>query len=74
MPAARRRKGERKGEVMLFICPVTIAPENRDESFSRLKEHGLPDQKGAKLLGAWMARTQQETWAIVEADDAASVM
>jgi hypothetical protein len=59
---------------MLFICHVTIAPENRDESFRRLKEHGLPEQKGAKLLGAWMALTQQETWAIVEADDAGAVM
>ena len=59
---------------MLFICHVTIAPEHRDESFRRLKEQGLPEQKGAKLLGAWMALTQQETWAIVEADDAAAVV
>lgn len=59
---------------MLVICHVTIAPENRDESFRRLKEHELPEQKGAKLLNAWMALTQQETWAIVEADDASSVM
>jgi len=59
---------------MLFICHVTIAPEHRDESFRRLKEQGLPEQKGAKLLGAWMALTQQETWAIVEAYDAAAVV
>lgn len=59
---------------MLFVVHVTIAPENRDESFRRLKELGLPATKGAKLLGAWTALTQQETWSIVEADDAAAVM
>ncbi len=46
-------------------CSSATSPSrrrHRDESFRRLKEHGLPEQKGAKLLGAWMALTQQETW------------
>jgi hypothetical protein len=59
---------------MLFVCYVTIAPENRDESCKRLKEHGLGKHPGVKLLGAWISLAQQETWAIFEADDAASVM
>lgn len=59
---------------MLFVVHAIIAPKHRDESFRRLKELGLPEAKGAKLLGAWMALTQQETWAIVEADDAEAVM
>jgi antirestriction protein ArdC len=59
---------------MLFVCYVTIDPENRDESFRRLKEHGIGEQQGVKMLGAWISLTQQETWAIFEADDAASIM
>ncbi len=59
---------------MLFVCYVTIDPENRDESIKRFKKHGVPEAKGVKLLGAWISLTQQETWAIFEADDAASIM
>ena len=59
---------------MLFVCTVRIAPENRDESFKRLKEHGIGEQPGVKLLGAWISLTQQETWAIFDAEDAGSVM
>jgi hypothetical protein len=61
-------------EPMLFVCYVTIAPENRDESFKRLKAHGIGEQPGVKMLGAWISLAQQETWAIFEADDAASIM
>ena len=59
---------------MLFVCYVTIEPKNRDESFRRLKAHGIPTPPGVKLLGAWISLAQQETWAIFEADDAASIM
>jgi Domain of unknown function (DUF3303) len=59
---------------MLFVCYVTIKPENRNESIKRFEERGIVEPKGAKLLGAWIALTQQETWAIFEADDAASIM
>jgi hypothetical protein len=59
---------------MLFICYVTIDPKNRDESFRRLKAQGIATPPGVKLLGAWISLAQQETWAIVESDDAAAVM
>jgi Domain of unknown function (DUF3303) len=59
---------------MLFVCYVTIDPDNRDESIKRFKERGIVEPKGVKLLGAWISLTQQETWAIFEADDAASIM
>ena len=59
---------------MLVICNVTIAPENSRREFQAAQGTRAAEQKGANLLGAWMALTQQETWAIVEADDAASVM
>ena len=59
---------------MLFVCYVTIDPKNRDESFRRLKAHGIPTVPGVKLLGAWISLAQQETWSVFEADDAASIM
>jgi len=59
---------------MLFVCYVTIDPENRDESIARFKAQGIVEPKGAKLLGAWISLTQQETWSIFEADDAAAIM
>jgi hypothetical protein len=59
---------------MLFVCYVTIDPKNRDESLRRFKEHGVSVPAGVKLLGAWISLTQQETWAIFEADDAAAIM
>jgi hypothetical protein len=59
---------------MLFVCYVKIAPENRDATFRQFKEHGVVPQPGVKLLGAWSALTQQEIWAILEADDAAAIM
>jgi hypothetical protein len=59
---------------MLFVCYVTIKPENRNESIKRFKERGIVEPKGVKLLGAWISLSQQETWAIFESDDAASIM
>ena len=59
---------------MLFVCYVTIDPDNRDESLARFKEQGIVEPAGAKLLGAWISLTLQETWAIFEADDAAAIM
>jgi hypothetical protein len=59
---------------MLFVCYVTIDPDNRDESLARFKVQGTVEPIGAKLLGAWISLTLQETWAIFEADDAAAVM
>jgi len=59
---------------MLFVCYVTIDPDKRDASFRRLKERGIGEQKGVKMLGAWIALTQQETWAIFEADSAEAIM
>jgi Domain of unknown function (DUF3303) len=58
---------------MLFVCYVTIDPENRNESLKRFKERGIVEPKGAKLLGAWISVTLQETWAIFEADDASTI-
>jgi hypothetical protein len=59
---------------MLFVCYVTIDPDNRDESLERFKEQGIVEPDGVKLLGAWISLTLQETWAIFEADDAAAIM
>ena len=59
---------------MLFVCYVTIDPKNRDESIRRFEERGIVAPEGVKLLGAWVSLTQQETWAIFEADDAAAIM
>ncbi len=59
---------------MLFVCYVTIEPENRDESIRRFKEGGIVEPKGAKLLGAWISLTQQETWSIFEAENAEAIM
>jgi Domain of unknown function (DUF3303) len=61
-------------EPMLFVCYVRIAPEHRDESFQRLKAHGIGAQPGVKMLGAWISLAQQETWAILEAENAAAIM
>jgi hypothetical protein len=73
-PANSAQRDASQEDPMLFVCYVTIVPENRDESFRRLKEHGIGEQPGVKLLGAWISLAQQETWAIFEAEDAASVM
>jgi len=59
---------------MLFVCYVTIDPESRDESIKRFKERGIVEPKGVKLIGAWISLTQQETWSIFEAEDAAAIM
>lgn len=59
---------------MLFVCYVTIDPENRDESIKRFKESGIDVPKGVKLLGAWISLAQQETWSIFEADSADAIM
>lgn len=59
---------------MLFVCYVTIDPEARDESIARFKEHGVVESEGAKLKGAWISLTQQETWSIIEADSAEAIM
>jgi len=59
---------------MLFVCYVTIDPENRDESIKRFKEGGIVAPEGVALIGAWIGLNQQETWSIFEADDAASIM
>src|SRR5690554_2396163 len=59
---------------MLFVCYVTIDPESRDEAIARLKEDGIVEPKGVKLIGAWIALTQQETWCIFEADSAEAIM
>jgi Domain of unknown function (DUF3303) len=59
---------------MLFVCYVTIEPEHRDESIKRFKQAGIVEPKGAKLLGAWISLTQQETWSIFEADSASAIM
>ncbi|ODA67093.1 hypothetical protein A7A08_01838 [Methyloligella halotolerans] len=59
---------------MLFVCYVTIDPENRDESIKRFKQGGIVEPEGVKMIGAWIGLNQQETWSIFEADDAASIM
>ena len=43
---------------MLFVCYVTIDPENRDESIRRFKELGIVAPEGVKLLGAWASLSQ----------------
>jgi len=59
---------------MLFVCYVTIDPENRDENIKRFKELGVIGPEGGELIGAWIALTQQEAWCIFEAKDASSIM
>lgn len=59
---------------MLFACYVTIDPEARDESMKRFMEHGVVEPSGAKLHGAWISLTQQETWSIFESDSAEAIM
>ncbi|MGK2922585.1 MAG: DUF3303 domain-containing protein [Methyloceanibacter sp.] len=59
---------------MLFVCYVTIDPESRDEVIARFKDDGIVEPKGVKLIGAWIALTQQETWSIFEADSAEAIM
>ncbi|MFD0988261.1 DUF3303 domain-containing protein [Methyloligella solikamskensis] len=59
---------------MLFVCYVTIDPENRDESIENFKKGGIAEPDGVKMIGAWIALTQQETWCIFEADDASAIM
>jgi hypothetical protein len=59
---------------MMFVCYVTIDPESRDESIKRFAARGIVEPKGVKLIGAWISLTQQETWSIFEADDAAAIM
>ena len=59
---------------MLFVCYVTIDPENRDESTARFKEYGVVEPEGVKLQGAWISATQQECWSILEADSAEAIM
>ncbi len=59
---------------MLFVCYVTIDPENRDESIEKFRRGGIVEPEGVKMIGAWIALTQQETWCIFEADDASAIM
>ena len=59
---------------MLFVCYVTIDPADRDESLRVLKEQGLVEPSGVKLVGAWISVTQHEIWSVFEADDAESIM
>lgn len=58
---------------MLFVCYVTIDPVDRDESLRVLKEQGLAEPAGIKLVGAWASLTQHEIWSVFEADDAGSI-
>jgi Domain of unknown function (DUF3303) len=59
---------------MLFVCYVTIDPENRDEAIARFQDGGIVEPEGVTLIGAWIALTQQETWCIFEADSAEAIM
>lgn len=59
---------------MLFVCYCVIEPQQRNESLKRLYERGTGENANVKLLGAWISLTQQESWVIFEANDAAEVM
>jgi hypothetical protein len=73
-PYAGGIESQRGEPAMLFVCYVTIDPEHRDESIKRFKHKGIVEPKGVKLVGAWISLSQQETWSIFEADDAAAIM
>ena len=59
---------------MLFVCYATIDPENRDENLQRFKERTTFDPEGGRMIGGWIALTQQEAWCIFEADSAESIL
>lgn len=53
---------------MLFMCHVTMQPEDRDESIGRFMENGVPEVPGVKLKGVWISLMQQETFILIESD------
>lgn len=59
---------------MLFVCYATIDPENREENTQRFVDLESFDPEGGKMIGGWIAVTQQEAWCVVEAESAESVM
>lgn len=58
---------------MLFMCHVTMKPEDRDESIGRFTENGVPEVPGVELKGVWISLMQQETFILVESDKAEAV-
>jgi hypothetical protein len=58
---------------MLFVCYVTIDPADRDESLRVLKEQGLVQPAGVKLVGSWISVTQHQIWSVFESDTAESI-
>lgn len=58
---------------MLFMCHVTMEPENRDESIGRFMENGVPDVEGVDLKGVWISLMQQESFILIESDCAEAI-
>lgn len=58
---------------MLFVCYITIDPADREESLRVLKERGVVEPAGVKLIGSWISVTQHEIWSVFEADDAQAI-
>jgi hypothetical protein len=56
------------------VCLLRHHQARESQREHHFKERGIVEPKGVKLLGAWISLSQQETWAIFESDDAASIM
>lgn len=54
---------------MLFVINWEVKPEHRDEVLSRFKNKKEGMHEGVKMIGAWHAITQEEGWAVAEAED-----
>lgn len=59
---------------MLFVCYASIDPENREENTQRFVDMESFDPEGGKMIGGWIAVTQQEAWCVIEAESAESVL
>ena len=55
---------------MLFMCHVTMQPEDREESLGRFMENGVPEVPGVTLKGVWISLMQQKSFISVESDKA----
>lgn len=58
---------------MLFMCHVTMEPEDRDESIGRFMENGVPDVPGVTLKGVWISLMQQETFILIESESSQAI-
>jgi len=54
---------------MQFLIHWEVKPEHRNQVLERFQSKQEDAHPGVKMLGAWHAVTQEEGWAVTEAED-----